>query len=50
MAAVERPDLAIIDRNLSQGASGVELPEVAAPALVNCTAIIVTGSTDPEGP
>jgi signal transduction histidine kinase len=49
MAAVERPDLAIIDRNLGQGASGVELLKLLRQRFGDSlAAIIVTGSTDPE--
>jgi signal transduction histidine kinase len=49
MAAVERPDLAIIDRNLGQGASGVELLKMLRQRFGDSlAAIIVTGSTDPE--
>jgi len=49
MAQVERPDLAIIDRNLGQGASGVELLKLLRQRFgASLAAIIVTGSTDPE--
>ena len=49
MARIERPDLAIIDRNLGQGASGVELLKLLRLHFGDTfAAIIVTGSTDPE--
>jgi signal transduction histidine kinase/ActR/RegA family two-component response regulator len=49
MAQIERPDVAIIDRNLGQGASGVELLKLLRQRFGNSfAAIIVTGSTDPE--
>jgi CheY-like chemotaxis protein len=49
MARIERPDLAIIDRNLGQGASGVELLKSLRLHFGDTfAAIIVTGSTDPE--
>jgi CheY-like chemotaxis protein/anti-sigma regulatory factor (Ser/Thr protein kinase) len=49
MAQIERPDLAIIDRNLGQGASGIELLKLLRLRFGHSlAAIIVTGSTDPE--
>ena len=49
MVQTERPDLAIIDRNLGKGASGVELLKLLRQRFGNAlAAIIVTGSTDPE--
>jgi signal transduction histidine kinase/ActR/RegA family two-component response regulator len=49
MAQTERPDLAIIDRNLGKGPSGVELLNLLHQRFGDrMAAIIVTGSTDPE--
>jgi signal transduction histidine kinase/ActR/RegA family two-component response regulator len=49
MVRMARPDLAIIDRNLGQGASGVELLKMLQLRFGDTfAAIIVTGSTDPE--
>jgi signal transduction histidine kinase/ActR/RegA family two-component response regulator len=49
MAQAERPDLAIIDRNLGKGASGIELLRSLRLRFGDAlAAIIVTGSTDPE--
>ena len=49
MVQTQRPDLAIIDRNLGKGASGVELLQLLRLRFGDTlAAIIVTGSTDPE--
>ena len=49
MARTQRPDLAIIDRNLGKGANGVELLKLLQQRFGGAlAAIIVTGSTDPE--
>jgi CheY-like chemotaxis protein/anti-sigma regulatory factor (Ser/Thr protein kinase) len=49
MVQTARPDLAIIDRNLGKGASGVELLKMLRLRFGDTlAAIIVTGSTDPE--